>query len=494
MQDDGAVNPPRRVARGLSRLLPGALRARLAVLFAAAVAVVIAAGVGLLAFATDRQFDAAVDTGLDTRTVALRQALERGDVRVVREDPIAELVGPDGTLVETSPAASVLESRGGRASGASFLPAAVLAEVRATDATVSDSLELPRQGRVRFTATPVSVPAAGSVLVVGTRMRELDEAETRLVLLFLAGAPFLIASLGLAGWVLAGAALRPVADLTRRAARLSAAELDQRLPQPPGADEVAVLARTLNGMLDRLESAVRREREFVDDAAHELRTPIAVLRGELELALRLGRDLPEDAAESLSAALGEAERLEHLAQDLLVLASAERGASARAAVDVTALARREAPRLAAAHPVDVQVSGPTAVVDGDERALGRLLANLVANAESAGAARVRVRTALVDDEHVQLVVGDDGRGFPPELVATATERFTRGDAARTRSSSGAGLGLAIVAAVVGDHGGALELGHDDELGGAAVVVRLPRARAARADGADRADRVDGEAG
>ncbi|MBC3761315.1 sensor histidine kinase [Quadrisphaera oryzae] len=475
------MNPPRRVGGGLrrlglGRLLPAALRSRLAVLFAAAVAVVIAAAVALLAFATDRQFDAAVDTGLDTRTSALQQALDRGDVRVVRQDSLAELVAPDGSLVETSPAAGVLESRGGRASGASFLPAKVLAEVRANGA-VSDSLELPRQGRVRFTATPVSVPEAGSVLVVGTRMRELDEAETRLVLLFLAGAPLLVASLGLAGWVLAGAALRPVADLTRRAARLSAAELDQRLPQPPGADEVAVLARTLNGMLDRLEQAVRREREFVDDAAHELRTPIAVLRGELELALRLGRDLPEDAAESLAAALGEAERLEHLAQDLLVLASAERGASARAAVDLAALAQREAPRLAAAHPVDVQVSGPAAVVEGDERALGRLLANLVANAESAGAARVRVRTALADgDGPVQLVVADDGRGFPPELVATATERFTRGDAARTRSSSGAGLGLAIVAAVVSDHGGELELGHDDELGGAAVVVRLPRAR------------------
>jgi two-component system, OmpR family, sensor kinase len=479
VQDDGAVNPPRRVARGLGRLLPAALRARLAVLFAAAVAVVIAVGVGLLAFATDRQFDAAVDTGLDTRTVALRQALDRGDVRVVREDPIAELVGPDGALLETSPAASVLESRGGRATGASFLPPQVLRQVATTGSAVSDSLELPRQGRVRFTATPVSVPEAGSVLVVGTRMRELDEAETRLVLLFLTGAPLLVASLGLAGWVLAGAALRPVADLTRRAARLSAAELDQRLPQPPGADEVAVLARTLNGMLDRLQSAVRREREFVDDAAHELRTPIAVLRGELELALRLGRDLPEDAAESLEAALGEAERLEHLAQDLLVLASAERGTSTRTAVDVTALAQREAPRLGAAHPVDVSVSGPSAVVEGDERALGRLLANLVANAESAGAARVQVRTAVVDDgERVRLVVADDGRGFPPELVATATERFTRGDAARTRSSSGAGLGLAIVAAVVADHGGQLELGEDDELGGAAVVVRLPRAHSA----------------
>ncbi|MGQ7295455.1 sensor histidine kinase [Quadrisphaera sp. KR29] len=477
MRDDGAVNPHRRVARGPGRLLPSALRSRLAVLFAAAVAVVIAAAVGLLAFATDRQFDAAVDTGLDTRTSALRQALERGDVGVVRDDPIAELVGPDGTLVQTSPAAAVLASRGRSSAGSSFLPPAVLTEVRRSGGAVSGSLEVPRQGRVRFTATPVAVPQAGSVLVVGTRMRELDEAETRLLLLFLAGAPVLVASLGLAGWLLAGAALRPVADLTRRAARISAAELDQRLPQPPGADEVAVLARTLNGMLDRLEAAVRREREFVDDAAHELRTPIAVLRGELELALRTGRDLPEDAAESLAAALGEAERLEHLAQDLLVLASAERGASARAAVDLAALAQREAPRLAAAHPVDVQVTGPPAVVDGDERALGRLLANLVANAESAGAGRVRVRTRLLDGGgHVELEVADDGRGFPPELVATATERFTRGDAARTRSASGAGLGLAIVAAVVADHGGDLELGHDAELGGAAVAVRLPRAR------------------
>ncbi|WP_109772523.1 sensor histidine kinase [Quadrisphaera granulorum] len=485
------MNTPRRVPLGMSRILPSALRSRLAVLFAAAVAVVIAAGVGLLAFATDRQFDAAVDTGLVTRTSALHQAIQRGDVRVVREDPIAELVAPDGTVVETSPAAAVLEARGGRASStSSFLPATVLAEVRRSG-EVSDSIELPRQGRVRFTASPVSVPEAGSVLVVGTRMRELDEAETRLVLLFLAGAPVLVASLGLAGWLLAGAALRPVADLTRRAARISAAELDQRLPQPPGADEVAVLARTLNGMLDRLEAAVRREREFVDDAAHELRTPIAVLRGELELALRLGRDLPADAAESLEAALSEADRLEHLAQDLLLLASAERGVSVRAPVDLTALAEREAPRLAAAHPVQVHVSGLPAVVDGDERALGRLLANLVANAESAGASRVQVRTSLVDGSGdvdgsagtggsarpwVRLVVADDGRGFPPELMATATERFTRGDAARTRSSSGAGLGLAIVAAVVTDHGGRLELGHDAELGGAAVSVELPLAR------------------
>ncbi len=477
------MNRSRRVVK----LLPSALRARLAVLFAAAVAVVIAAAVGLLALATDRQFDAAVDTGLSTRISALQQALLRGDVGVVREDGLAELVDARGALVEasqdavslngTSPSAGPSSSPGGqdpggRPGGTPFLPAEDLAQARAAG-SASGSLEVPGQGRVRWAATAVAVPGDGAVLVVGTRMRELDEAEARLVLLFLAGAPLLVASLGLAGWLLAGAALRPVASLTRRAAQISPADVGQRLPQPPGADEVAVLARTLNGMLDRLEVAVRREREFVDDAAHELRTPIAVLRGELELALRLGDRLPEDVAESLEAALGEAERLEHLAQDLLVLASAEHGGGHRAPVALGALARREAPRLGAAHPVVVEVSGPEVVVDGDERALGRLLANLVANAEAAGASRVQVRTGLPAAGSAALVVADDGRGFSPELVATATERFTRGDAARTRSSGGAGLGLAIVAAVVADHGGRLSLGSDPELGGAQVTAVLP---------------------
>jgi len=476
------VNRPRRVVK----LLPAALRSRLAVLFAAAVAVVIAAAVGLLALATDRQFDAAVDSALATRTSVLQQALGRGDVGVVRQDGLAELVDGRGDLVEASQDARSLDresqpgttgtapeaSPGGRPSEAPFLPAADLARARASG-SASGSLEVRGQGRVRWQATAVAVPGEGSVLVVGTRMRELDEAEARLVLLFLAGAPLLVASLGLAGWLLAGAALRPVASLTRRAAQISPADVGQRLPQPPGADEVAVLARTLNRMLDRLEVAVRREREFVDDAAHELRTPIAVLRGELELALRLGDRLPEEVAESLQAALGEAERLEHLAQDLLVLASSEHGGGHRAPVALAALARREAPRLGAAHPVVVEVSGPEVVVDGDERALGRLLTNLVANAEAAGATRVQVRTAVSTPGCVELVVADDGRGFPPELAATATERFTRGDAARTRAAGGAGLGLAIVAAVVLDHGGEVSLGSDPQLGGAQVRVELP---------------------
>ncbi len=500
MQDDGAVNPTRRVAR----LLPRALRARLAVTFAAAIAVVIAAGVGLLAYATDRQFDAAVDTGLATRRSALVLALERGDVGVVRQDPLAELVTTDDALAELSPGAAALAGSStasaspsaasespvaGRLEGrSSFLPAAALARAR-TLGTASGSLKVRREGRVRYLATAVAVPAAGSVLVVGTRMDELDEAEARLVLLFLAGAPLAVASLGLAGWLLAGAALRPVADLTRRAGQISAAQVGQRLPQPPGGDEVAVLAQTLNSMLGRLEAGVQREREFVEDAAHELRTPIAVLRGELELALRLGRQLPEEVRESVAAALGEAERLERLAQDLLVLASAEHGAGARAPVALLALARREVPRLVAAHPVAVDVvggegggAGEEIVVDGDERALSRLLANLVANADAAGATRVQVRVRAREGAGggcAELVVADDGRGFPPELAATATERFTRGDAARTRSGTGAGLGLAIVAAVVSDHGGTMVLGRDEALGGASVRVVLPAAGAAR---------------
>jgi signal transduction histidine kinase len=450
------------------RLLPDALRWRLALLFTVLVAGVLALAVVLLGFAADAQLDAAVDSGTQTRTDALLSALGNGATDVLDRDVLAELVGRDGTLVQAS-LSLASEERPGRS--ALLVSRATLA--RAAAGTVVGERRVPDLGeRVRYRVTPVP-DGSGHLLVVASRLTEVRAAEDRILLLFSAGAPVLALGLGVAGWLLAAAALRPVAALTSRASQISAADVDQRLPQPPGQDEIAQLARTLNRMLGRLADGVRREREFVDDAAHELRTPIAVLRGELELALRSSGPMDPEVRESVTSALAEAERLSRLAQDLLALATSERAATPLEVVQLLALVRAEAGRLSAAHAVRLEVEGTEVAVAGDAHDLGRLLANLVANAEAAGAHRVVLRVEA-EPRHAWLVVSDDGPGFPPALVRTALERFTRGDAARTRGTSGAGLGLAIVAAVVRRHGGTIDLSGSGPLPGACIRVRLPR--------------------
>jgi signal transduction histidine kinase len=241
----------------------------------------------------------------------------------------------------------------------------------------------------------------------------------------------------------------------------------------PGDDEVAHLAATLDGMLGRLRVAFQRERAFVDDASHELRTPIAVLRGEIELAL-LAADDPGERERSLRTALGEAERLSRLAEDLLLLARERAGTLVlrREPVDLLDLAATEAARLQPAFGLRIRVSGDPVVVPGDEDRLRQLLTNLVANSATAGAATVQVR-GTADRTAVVLEVADDGPGFPAEVLDSAFERFVRGDPTRTRSGSGAGLGLSIVRAIVIASGGTAEISSGPPLGGAVVTVRLP---------------------
>jgi two-component system OmpR family sensor kinase len=240
----------------------------------------------------------------------------------------------------------------------------------------------------------------------------------------------------------------------------------------PGDDELARLSRTLDAMLGRLAVAFERERAFVDDASHELRTPITVLRGELELALS---DLDDRGGveQSLHAALGEAQRLSHLAEDLLVLARERAGGLVLQAdpVDVRALLQRTADRLGTATGLDLRVDSAPLVLVGDDTRLEQLLANLVTNAAEAGARTVLLR-GVQDGADLLLQVEDDGPGFPPGFADSAFERFTRADQARTRTT-GAGLGLALVAAIAAAAGGSVRATTSGGLGGACVQVRLP---------------------
>lgn len=446
------------------RLLPRSLRARVTLVFALGAAAAVGLCLALLYVALDRQLTAALDADLRDRGGDLVAAVRAGDVDVVASDPLAQLYAADGRVLAGSAALG---------EGRLLSPD----EVRTPDRDPVGTIEArtlsssgPAPESVRLLALRVD---ADRVLGVGVSASPLQGARQRLLVVLLVAAPLLLGGLAAGGWLVVRAALRPVDALAREAAEISSLESDRRLPQVPGDDEIARLARTLDGMLARLRLAFERERGFVDDASHELRSPIAVLRGELEFALGAGGNANE-VHRSLRAALGEAERLSRLADDLLVLARERAGSLVVRSdpVDLLDLAVAEARRLAPVLGLRAQVGGDPAVVRGDADRLRQVIANLVHNSAAAGSRTIRVRIAR-DPSSVTLEVADDGPGFPPDLQHAAFGRFVRGSPARTAHGSGAGLGLSIVRAVVVAHGGVIDLRNGAPLGGAVVTAQLP---------------------
>jgi signal transduction histidine kinase len=260
-----------------------------------------------------------------------------------------------------------------------------------------------------------------------------------------------------------------------RAADITASTPGQRLPVPEARDELSRLASTLNDMLARLEAAFEHERRFVDDASHELRTPLTMLRTELELALRQKRSRAELEA-ALQSAAEETEWLNQLAEDLLLIARSDRGRlpvrpAQLDAQEVLAAVAARFDAAAAAHGRRIVVASrePVALV-ADRMRLEQALGNLVANALRYGAGGVDLR-ATVDDGTVELHVTDEGRGFAPEFIPRAFDRFSRADSART--TGGSGLGLAIVELIAEAHGGKAGVANRPS-GGADAWIALPR--------------------
>jgi signal transduction histidine kinase len=432
------------------------LRSRLALVFGIGTSLVLLLSLSLLYFTLDRQLQGAVDADLAGRSGDLTASVRAHDLTVVAGDPMAQLYAADGTPVATSVAIA----------GRVLLdPAQVRAVHRRTFA--SRTLPVGQAGaplRVRLLSRPVG--RGGQILTVAQPLAAVERAGTRQLIVLAVATPLLIVALIGLGWLLLRAALRPVDLLTREAAAISTFDTDRRLPLVTGDDEIARLAATLSGMLTRLSVAFDRERAFVDDASHELRTPIAVLRGEIDLALAAA-DNPGEVRESLRAAQGQVLKLGRLAEDLLLLASERAGTLAvhREPVDLADLARTFGPPAGLA----VEVRGDPVIVEADPDRLGQVLTNLAANSVAAGARTARVTVSA--DESARLEWADDGPGFPPGLLDSAFERFVRGDASRT--PAGAGLGLSIVRAIVTAHGGTAGLRNGPPLGGAVVTARLP---------------------
>jgi two-component system, OmpR family, sensor kinase len=314
------------------------------------------------------------------------------------------------------------------------------------------------------------------IVVVGSSLDLTKEARSRLIVTLTLGGPGLVLLLGLAGWLLSGAALRPVKRMADEAASITRADTGRRLPLPNREDEITYLGSTINSMLDRLELSFRREQSFVDDASHELRTPLAILRGELELAQIHPGD-PSETQDTLRRALTEVERLSRLAEHLLVVARAGSAPSQPLAFcDALRVTKEVTARMAAEIPdgIELTVSGVEQRVGMDEASMSQIIENLVRNAARFARANVTVSVSESADR-VALAVCDDGPGFPPEFLSVAFERFSVADPARTRtSSSGTGIGLAIVRSVAERANGSVSAHNNTNMPGATVTVVLPR--------------------
>jgi two-component system OmpR family sensor kinase len=451
--------------------LPTSIRTRLFAIFAVSAGILLVLTCALLYIAFDAQLDGTIDQNLRDRAADITLDLQEGNVQIRPGEPYAVLLdGESGRVIDST-------STTGR--GAPVLNRRELARARSREIVVVRRRVTGLGDRGRVLARPEPTAGGASVIVVvGESLDAVARARQRLGLLLGISSPLLIGAIAGCGWILAGAALRPVERLTEEAEAISLQEGGQRLPQPPGDDEIAHLGRTLNAMLDRIEASLARERAFVDDASHELRTPLSILRGELELAC----DRPGSRAEmkrSLESALQEAEQLGRLTEDLLTLARADSGRLEPhlEPVDLLGASHRAVVRYALPGGPVVDVVGDPVTVSADPVLLDRLLRNLITNASRHASRRVQVAVGA-EDGVACLTVADDGSGFPAGFLPVAFDRFTRADADRNRDHGGSGLGLAIVAAIARSQRGRVEVGNGEPLGGGRLRVWLPLAKPA----------------
>jgi signal transduction histidine kinase len=303
------------------------------------------------------------------------------------------------------------------------------------------------------------------------------------------GLPVAVALVAAVAWVLVGRALRPVDAMRAEVDEITGSTMHRRVREPATSDEIARLARTMNAMLGRLDATATRQRQFVSDASHELRSPVAAIRTSLEVARRKGDRA--DWPTVVDTALVEESRLERLLDDLLLLAAQdENGAAELRAepVDLAALATTEAGRPRRV-PVEVGLwatDESTLQIAADEDQLAHALSNLVDNAARYAMSAVHI-TLSGYEGIVRIVVDDDGPGIPPADRERVFERFTRLDDSRTRAQGGSGLGLAVVRAIVARHHGRIHI-EDSTLGGARVVVEFPADPAVPAGPAPRTER------
>jgi two-component system OmpR family sensor kinase len=460
---------------------PIPIRIRVAAAFALAMALVLA-GTGWFLYARlDTHLSVSLNRELRTRAADLSTL-----VKDSRTPASLEAAG-GSRFVEHGEAFAQLLDRQGRVLDATrplgatpLLRGAELRQAAQGSITVNRNSIPGLDEPSRLLTAPVDRGGHRLILVVGLTRQDRVEtlASLRDVLLIALPVALLLATA--AGYGLAGLSLRPVEAMRRRAAAISAATPGERLPVARTGDEVERLGETLNAMLARLESALDRERDFVADAGHELRTPLSLLRTELELALRHG-ETREEFREALRVSSEEVDRLAQLADDLLLIASSDRGKLELRIepLDTAELFdsvvnrfqwRAEETGRSVGHEAKTGL-----FVRGDRLRLEQALSNVVDNALRHGEGDVKLAAAAVDGV-VELHVTDEGGGFPPSFLERAFERFSR---SRDRpEGTGTGLGLAIVRAIAEAHLGRAQAANAPG-GGADVWLEVPRGDSGR---------------
>ncbi|MDQ4039574.1 MAG: HAMP domain-containing histidine kinase [Actinomycetota bacterium] len=433
---------------------------RITLVATALVAVALIAGSFVLVSMLTTRLTDTVRTGAQAQADQIATALAESGVGALR------LPEDDDRLVQ------VLDSAGDviRSSSAEVGPGA-LSDVASGE---SAPITVPFDDDGYLAVAAVADTAQGRYTVVAAHaLDRVVESRRALTTLLAAGVPILLLLLGLTTWRVVGGALAPVEAIRREVDEVSAKELHRRVPQPGGDDEISRLAVTMNRMLARLETAGLRQRQFVSDASHELRSPMATIRAHAEVVLaHPDRATAPELAETV---LAESLRVQQLVENLLVLARADEQPSTPLyeSVDLDDLVFGEAQRLGGRTGVALdtsRVSGGR--VRGDAALLRRVIGNLLDNAVRHANSRVEVSLREHGDV-VVLRVDDDGQGVARRNREAVFARFSRLDDARARDDGGAGLGLAIVAEVVTGHGGTVKL-TESSAGGARFDVRLPR--------------------
>lgn len=420
-------------------------------------------------------------------TVAQRQQLQSSITEAARDQAsdIAEQVTQDGAGADLATGAGdqslvqIVDAAGNVLAASPSVegePPVVDARPKPGAISTAHSRALPIGEGEEFVVVARGVlgPDGPVVVLVAESLELVGQSTVIVATLLLIGYPVVLLGVALTSYWLAGRALAPVEAIRTRVARVQGtSELDARVPVPEGDDEIARLAVTMNAMLERLEAGSDRQRRFVGDASHELRSPLATIRAAHEIAA-LHPDSRDWNATSRDV-LAELDRLDHLVADLLLLARVdEHGLGHRTVdVDLEDLIKDEANRLRKLRKLTVSVAAPPVRIQGDPVQLARALRNLADNAARHANGHVTLRLQALGGR-VQIEIEDDGPGIPEADRERVFERFVRLDESRTRASGGTGLGLAIAREISAAHGGSLQV--ETGVRGARFVLVLPHER------------------
>ncbi len=466
------------------RRIIGSVRVRITV----AVTLIFGVMVTAVAFGLLRQIEAALVNDVQVRNDTVTQALSQmiGDRKlapsvlaenlVIEEFERAIAQRSDGDVLREGITNSYIYATGPAVANLSGRDAGLLDRIRRMLSNDPEPLfgrpvpsEMPAD-RYAVSRATVETPQGQLVLNVASPLDGINRTVSRVRGSLYMAVPALIGMVGVMTWVMTGAALRPVDAITRRAKVISGSTLHERVPEPASQDEIGELARTMNLMLARLEHSSEQQRRFMSDASHELRSPVASIKTQLETALMDPEET--DWPKLAETVLAEDERLEALVTDLLALSRLEEGSERpMVEVDLDEVVFDQLPRSTRV-PIDRSGVGAGRVVGvyGD---MASVVRNLIDNAQRHAMTQVAVSITTVGPL-VRLSVEDDGPGVPPEERQKVFERFSRLQEGRSRDAGGTGLGLALTRRIVEAHGGKIFI-ETSPLGGASFVVELPAA-------------------